>query len=795
MNTLPAPRTHHARRRPQATLHALVARGLVLLAALLPSLAMAERADYAAAEAFTPKQVAKRLHGDAGIDDRRDDAFDRRYSVALAAPRWIDGSRYWFQQRDRSGLRVVIGDATTGTRNAYTGDRLLAVARAGAGEGGGAGRNTATAGNAQDLKIDGVEADGRLRFRIGDQRWQWQPGQSKATRQATAARPQLDEAVAIAGGGWLGVRDRNLWLQRADGTLKALSDDAAPWRSFGREGGITDTQTPLGWRLGWFEGGRRFWVERGDNRKVGASWLVDTGTTPRPTLREMRYAMPGEADLPVTELWIGDLDSESLVRVDSERWPGQFIGSTDIGNAGGGISAGGSRDKLYFARMSRGYGEVELVVADAATGKTRVLLHERGTPYFTLRAPTFRVLSDGSVLWLSDRSGWNHLYRYDADGTLVGAVTEGAFNIAQILGIDEDGGWLYVSGYGREPGVHRHYAQSYRVALAGGRIERLTPEDADHASSLSPDGRWLIDTHSRPDLPTTSVLRDREGKQVAELQRLDIVPLRAAGWQPPESVETLAADGKTVLHGGIWKPFDFDPTRRYPVIAWVMPNSSSAGSIPVRFEAASPMQALAQLGFIVVTSATRGQAQGVRDKAYLVHGHGNMRDYPLADSRASLEQLAASRPWMDLSRVGVTGYSGGGLMSVSLFLTYPELYRVCVSGAGNHDNNLYEWSSTEHYYGLDVPIPSNAALAGNLKGRLLLVHSDLDKDVQFAHSVRLADALVNAGKRYDFLLIPGRDHDLADRQGYFERSRWVYFAQHLLGDTRERNDLLTLDRD
>lgn len=793
MNRLSATRTRLAGTRAPVPvgMRLLMARSLLVLATLMPSMAMAERADYAAAEAFTPKQVAKRLYGDAGITDRRDDAFDRRYRVALESPQWIDDRRYWFQQRDRTGLRVVIGDAATGARNEYRGDRLVAMARAAAGTG----RSTKKDADTQDLKIDGVDADGSLRFRIADQRWQWQPGQARAIRQAAGPASQLEEAVAIAGGGWLGVRDRNLWLQRADGTLKALSSDAGPWRSFGREEGISDTQVPLEWRLGWFEGGRRFWVERGDNRKVGASWLVDTGTKPRPTLREMRYALPGEAELPVTELWIGDLDNESLVRVDSERWPGQFIGSTDIGNAGGGISAGGSRDKLYFVRMSRGYGEVELVVADAANGKTRVLLHERGTPYFTLRAPVFRLLSDGGFLWLSDRTGWNHLYRYDRNGKLLGAVTEGAFNVAQVLGIDEDAGWLYVSGYGREAGLHRHYAQTYRVALADGRIERLTPEDADHASTVSPDGRWLLDTYSRPDLPTTSVLRDRDGKRIAELQHLDIAPLLAAGWQPPESVETLASDGRTVLHGGIWKPFDFDPARRYPVIAWVMPNSSSAGSIPVRFDAASPMQALAQLGFIVVTSATRGQAQGVRDKAYLVHGYGNMRDYPLADSRASLEQLAANRPWMDMSRVGVTGYSGGGLMSASLFLTWPDLYRVCVSGAGNHDNNLYEWSSTEHYYGLGTPIPSNAALAGNLKGRLLLVHSDLDKDVQFAHSVRLADALVDAGKRFDFLLIPGRDHDLADRQSYFERSRWVYFAQHLLGDARERNDLLRLDQE
>lgn len=749
----------------------------------LPRVAVAGPADYAAAEAFTPKEAMRLLYGDAyaGPAGRRDDSFDGRFALELDPPEWIEGGRYWYVHRDRAGTRLVIGDAEAGARREYR-DAVLAAA-AGA------------AARAQAVRVDAVDARGEVRFNLDGRYWRWMPGADRAVPEPAEATSVLEEAVPTPRGGWLGVRDRNLWLQRADGSLKALSDDAEPWRSFGREEGVSDTQTPLRWRLGWFEDGRRFWVERGDNRKVGASWLIDTGGT-RPSLREMRYALPGEAELPVTELWIGDLQAETLLRVDAARWPGQSIGSTDIGNAGSGtISSGGSADRLYFVRMSRGYGEVELVAADAASGRSRVLLHERGDPYFTIRSPVFRVLQDGGFLWLSDRSGWNHLYRYDARGRPLGALTSGEFSVGRVLGVDEAGGWVYFSGYGREPGRHRHYAHTYRVALRGGEPELLTPEDADHLSSLSPDGRWLADVHSRADAPPVSVLRDRTGRQVAELERLDIAPLLAAGWQPPESFETLAADGRTVLHGGLWKPFGFDPTRKYPVIAWVMPNSSSSGSIPLRFDPASHMQALAQLGFVVVASATRGQAQGVRDKAYLVHGHGDMRDYPLADSRGSLEQVAAKRPWMDMQRVGVTGYSGGGLMSSTLFLTWPEFYKVCVSGAGNHDNNLYEWSSTEHYYGLGTPISSNAELAPRLRGHLLLAHPDNDRDVHFAHSIRLADALVAAGKRFDFLPIPGRDHGLGDRQSYFQRARWAYFAEHLLGDGRARSDLWRLDED
>lgn len=745
----------------------------------------AGQADFAAAEAFTPKAVARLLYGDAAGGDpaRRDDAFDGRYAVGFGRPRWTQGARYWFVHRDRKGPTLLLGDAATGARAEYTGAQLLAATGA-----------PVSVASLATLRVQDVDAAGDVRFDAAGQTWRWTPGAARAALLSPPPASVLEEAVPVPGGGWLGVRDRNLWWQRADGRLVALSQDAGPWRSFGREAGISDTQTPLRDRMGWFADGRRFWVERGDNRQVGASWVVDTLANPRPTLQEMRYALPGEPHLPVTELWVGDTANATLTRVDTERWPGQFLGSTDIGQAqSGAIRAGGRTERLYFVRMSRGYGEVELVVADPATGRSQVLLHERGVPYFSIRSPVFRVLDDGGFLWLSDRSGWNHLYRYDAQGRPVATLTTGAFNVAQVLGVDEAGGWVYFSGYGREQGRHRHYAHTYRVALQGGEVELLTPEDAHHQSSLSPDGRWLLDVHSRHDQPPVVMLRASDGGDAVQLASLDIAPLRAAGWQPPELFETVAADGRTILHGGLWKPFDFDPRRHYPVVAWVMPNSSSAGSIPVGFDPASPMQALAQLGFVVVTSATRGQAQGIRDKAYLVHGHGDMRDYPLADSRSSLEQVAASRPWMDLGRVGVTGYSGGGLMSASLLLTYPDLYRVGVSGGGNHDNNVYEWSSTEHYYGLKTPIADNAALASRLRGRLLLAHADTDRDVHFAHAMRLADALLAAGKRFDFLPIPSRDHDLGDRQSYFQRARWAYFAEHLLGDRDVPTDLWRLD--
>ncbi|MBL8270295.1 S9 family peptidase, partial [Steroidobacter sp.] len=552
---------------------------------------------------------------------------------------------------------------------------------------------------------------------------------------------------------------------------------------------------------GWFAGGRRFWIERWDNRQVGEAWVINSLQRPRPTLTSMRLAFPGEANLPIPELWVGDLDAGTLVQIDTSRWPGQLISGTEIGGTGAGnISSAGSADRLYFVRISRGYQDVELVIADAETGRTRVLLHEKSEPYFSIRTPLFRFLNDGSFLWLSDRTGWNHLYRYDANGTLLGSVTGGDFNVAEILHVDAGRGWIYFKGFGRERGRNPYFEHTYRVRTDGTRLSLLTPEDAAHTTSISPNGRWLVDVYSRPDQVPQAVVRASDGKRRYLLEQLDIRSLVAGGWSAPESFTATAADGKTTLHGTLWKPHRFDPQRRYPVIAYVTPNPNYIGHIAVRFNPATRFESLAQLGFIVAAASTRGQGQGIRDKAFLVHGRGDVRDYPLADSKTALEQAAASRPYMDLSRAGVTGYSGGGLMAASLLLTYPDFYKAAVSGAGNHDNNIYDWASGEHYFGNGVPgtalaqtrMSTNQELAANLQGDLLLVHSDTDRNVPMTHSLRLADALVDAGKRFDFLVIPGRDHNLRDRWSYYDRVVWCYFAQRLLGDERQCVDLWKL---
>jgi dipeptidyl aminopeptidase/acylaminoacyl peptidase len=290
--------------------------------------------------------------------------------------------------------------------------------------------------------------------------------------------------------------------------------------------------------------------------------------------------------------------------------------------------------------------------------------------------------------------------------------------------------------------------------------------------------------------------------------------LNEAGYNLPENFSVKAADGKTDLYGVMWKPADFDPEKTYPIISYVYPGPQ-VEPYPSNFSiggTAARAHSLSQVGFVVVAMGNRGGSP-LRDKWYHNYGHGNLRDYALDDNRYGIEQLAGTRSYIDLDRVGIYGHSGGGFMSTAALLTYPEFYKVAVSSAGNHDNNIYNIWWSEFHHGVDAKtdsvtvenengeevkeerttfssrIPSNAELADNLQGRLLLVHGEMDNNVHPAHTYRVADALIRAGKRFDMMIFPEMRHGFGRYTDYFERMLWDYFAEHLLGHYPENIDI------
>lgn len=331
----------------------------------------------------------------------------------------------------------------------------------------------------------------------------------------------------------------------------------------------------------------------------------------------------------------------------------------------------------------------------------------------------------------------------------------------------------------------------------------LSKEDAQHRVTFLKSNKYYIDVFSRVDMEPKFLLKDNNGKVICDLATPDLKAVYDAGWKKPERFVAKAADNRTNLYGVMWKPANFDPNKKYPIISVVYPGPYF-GFVPTSFSLSERYcDRMAQLGFIVIAVGHRGDSP-MRGKAYHRFGYGNMRDYPLADDKYVIEQLAKRHSYIDIDKVGICGHSGGGFMAAASLLTYPDFYKAAVSCSGNHDNSIYNRGWGECYNGVrevekvvkdslgnekkeyeyKFSVKSNAELAKNLKGNLMLVTGDMDKNVNPAHTYRLAQALIEAGKDFDMLVIPGAGHGYGSADEYFEKKMFRFFAKHLLGDTR-----------
>jgi len=605
-------------------------------------------------------------------------------------------------------------------------------------------------------------------------------------------------------------KNHNLYLMRSDdpdSTEIQLTDDGERWFSYQADQGDTTSDKRLRSRANWFEDEQKLWVKRQDYRKVPELWVINT-LKKRPELETYKYPMPGEEEIYVDHVEVFDVDTKDRVRMDTDKWEDQSLGGAYF--RGGGIFETETSDYLYILRRDRTWSKIDVLKANTATGETEVLFSEESKPYFNTRFAQLAVINKGEeYIWWSERTGWGQLYRYDANGNLKNRITEGHFVVGDIIKIDTTAQTIYFDGYGEDKGKNPYYAHLYKVKFDGSGFKQLTGEDANHVVSPSEKGNYFVDTYSRVNLPQKSVLRDSEGRIIEELETTDISKLTEAGFRMPELFSVKAADGVTDLYGVMWKPFDFDSTKKYPILSYVYPGPQ-VEPYPINFTIQGSRGRtipLAQLGFVVVAMGQRGGSP-LRSKYYHNYGYGNLRDYPLADNKYGIEQLAARHDFIDLERVGIFGHSGGGFMSTAALLTYPEFYDVAVSSAGNHDNNVYNiwWSEVhngvtekrdsvttmnedsvevkEEKITFDAPIETNVELAENLEGHLMLVHGNIDNNVHPANTLRLANALIKAGKHFDMMILPGQRHGFGDFTPYFERMYWRYFAEHLLDDYR-----------
>lgn len=590
-------------------------------------------------------------------------------------------------------------------------------------------------------------------------------------------------AMAVSPGARFGawVKNHDLWVTESGKSNRRITHDGGEWYSFNpglaRSNPVTSDASSAPPRVHWIGTGPWFWIERLDQRRVRDIWLADTLALTGPTVRQQKMPYPGDSELPRPEIWLVNAESGRTHRIAAGDW--DYLGNMDIGM--GGIAASRDGSQLHFARITRDYHRIELAAASIADGQVRTLFRE--PPGASgIRYTEFAELAEG-FLWKSDRDGWAHYYLYDRSGRLVRQVTQGAFSVDRIVHIDEARGVILFTAFADARGSSGR-SQLHSVRLDGSEQRRLDQDDATHILSASPDGNFLIDTVVRPDAIPKMLLRDREGRELALLEEAEQAAFEKHGWRPPVPLDLVSADGKGRIEGMMWLPSWFRKKVRLPVIVQAYPGPSN-DVVPTGFVPAHPNAALAELGFAVVTFGQRGGAptRG-KDYQFLSRVPGQMRDYPLADNAAALQQLARRFDFIDLDRVGIWGRSGGGFMAATAMLQRPDLYKVGVSIAGNHDNNIYEQNSTEFNFGRSPdPYPTNAAIAGQLKGKLLLVHGDMDEDVHVSHSLRLVRGLIDASKRFDLLILPGEGHSNYSpaTERYLRHRIWEYFLQHLAG--------------
>jgi dipeptidyl aminopeptidase/acylaminoacyl peptidase len=564
--------------------------------------------------------------------------------------------------------------------------------------------------------------------------------------------------------------------------------------------------------IAWSRDSKKFALVRRDSRKIPKLWVINALANPRPALETYSYAMPGEANTPQAQLEIFDVASKAKVLAKVDAFKDQTM-QIEVDRPAGRqrehektepLWTGPGSDKLYFNRLSRDMKRLDVCVADTTTGEVKPLIQERMNVY--IESKPLKVINNGTelVFW-SERDGWGHYYLYGADGTLKNQITHGEFVAEDISYIDEKSREMFLTESGREDGEDPYFLHFYRVKLDGSGNKILDPGDASHAVSISDSGRYFIDTFSKVNTAPKSVLQDAAGTPVMPLETVDLAAAMQAGFRFPEPFQVKADDGITDLYGVMYKPFDFDPAKKYPIIEYVYPGPQQE-SVTKTFTKASNQMFMANFGFIMIEIGNRG-GNPHRSKWYHTFGYGNLRDYGLADKKTAIEQLASRHPWIDIDRVGMWGHSGGGFMTAAALLIYPDFFKVGWSESGNHENNIYNNTWSEKHHGVketadkdgkvafEYAIDKNSEIAKNLKGHLMLITGDIDDNVHPSNTYRLADALIKANKRFDMMVLPGQRHGYTTAGEYVTWLRADYFAKHLLGDYDQSIDMWEINRE
>ncbi len=707
---------------------------------------------------------------------------------ARIEPHWFsENRRFWYRNELPGEAReFILVDAETGTRERAFDHAKLAAQLSEA-----AGREF----SADRLPLDSIEFakdGGSISFAVAGVEWACDLASYECTRTGDARveegesnrrpfdgrRRSRDRGFSQGRGReraspdekWVAlIRDGNVFIREANGEEEIpLCHDGTEEIGYGNLQWAPDSKTLVAFR-----------IEPGDRKEV---YLVESSPKDggRAVLHSRAYDLPGDK-LTSYELSLFNVEERKQIKPEVE--------AIDLGWPRIHWKADGRH--FTYEKVDRGHQRFRVVCVDSHTGETFNVIDERSDT-FIWTAHTENVELDlvnwldgtDEVIYASERDGWRHLYLIDGqNGDVKNQITKGAYIIRGIDRIDEETRqvWFRASGKNRDEDPYfQHY---YRINFDGTGLIALTEGNGTHSIEYSPDRRYLIDKYSRVDLPPVHELRRvNDGSFVCSLEKADASELEARGAILPEPFAAKGRDGETDIWGVIFRPRDFDPGKKYPIIEQVYAGPQGA-FVPKSFIGGDRFSSLTELGFIVVQIDGMGTAH--RSKSFHDVCWHNLKDGGLPDRILWMKAAAEKYPSMDTSRVGIYGTSAGGQTAAGAVLFHPDFYKAAVANCGCHDNRLDKASWNEQWMGYPVGPQysecSNIDHAHRLQGHLFLIVGEMDTNVPPESTIRFSDALIKAGKDFDFLLVPGGGHGASNARDYHTRRMHDFFVRHLQG--------------
>jgi len=710
---------------------------------------------------------------------------DKLVFGTLEQPSWADNNQLIYRTRTEQGEQFFIVDAKTKQKKLAFDHQKLARALA---------QLTQQDLTPEKLPFKAFEliANNQISLQVADEVYHcdiesYNCKQAKNTvKHKELSSPNGKLAVFI--------KAHNLWLRDlSNNSEKQLTTDGV--EDFGyatNNAGWVRGEKPV---VKWSPDSTKLTTFKHDGRNVGEMAIVSTAVG-HPKIDVWKYPLPGDDNIFKIHRVVIDVEQANVVVLDMPADDHRSTITDHVaGRDGSLLDIDWSSDSSHFAFVSstRDHKTATLKIADANSGKVRTVLTETAKSFFEsgVSGISWQYLDKSNeFIWFSQRSNWGHLYLVDAtSGKIKNPITQGDWTVLELLDVNQDTGKLIFTGAGKEGGdPYFHYL--YSINKDGSGLTLLTPEQKHHRITLSNNAEYFLDRVSTPNQPETSFIRSTSRKSAFVVEQMDISKLSATGWQAPTPFIVKDRNNQHDIYGLMYKPSDFDATQSYPVVNYLYPGPQ-VGSIRGRHfkTARGDNQAIAELGFIVTEIDALGTPG--RSKSFHEFYYQNMGDSGIPDQVAAIKQLAKKHSWIDSTRVGIWGHSGGGFASTRALLTYPDFYSVAVSQAGNHDNRNYadEWG--EKYHGVLVEnedgstnydSQANQLLVDSLKGKLLIAHGTTDTNVTPYNTLVVVEALIAANKDFDMLMLPNRGHGFA-RKPYMMRKRWDYFVQHLMALT------------